>query len=258
MTNPSPDELPRPRRLWQKVRWLKPGLTLAAMALAMLSVVLLISSLAGCTAITSKIELPAFGGPGGKAQIQSASPNGTHLTAQFDYATYTHNEDNSVTMLLVEGEPENPRQALTIQMFYLPIAGYTPVDSNAVNALFEYVVFAPTGEGADAADSSPVKVGVYSGAGFVHPKQTPGAEQMAVSAWDASLVLTDASEGFNDLLGLAKIEGKFVFTLDPGSTFDGKRQLSQRVSRALGYPRSVDAGEARPRVMPMSKLAFSD
>lgn len=193
--------------------------------------------LAGCHGYRGGMtELPTFGSQGGWARIESTDPNGSILNAKFDTAVYTSDGPNTMTILLVEGPLDNPRQAVTIHMFYLPISGYTPLDATATNSVVRYVVFSD-----DA--STDAKVGVYSGAGFVHPKQTPGKKKVDVSAWNATLTLADASVGFNDVLGRSQFRGRFTLLKDNGATNDGVRKISQLVSERLGYPRSVRADD---------------
>lgn len=186
----------------------------------------------GCDPRQSLVELPPLGPVGGWAQMKSTDPNGTILDAKFDTAVYHENSDDSVTMLLVDGDLAQPRQAVLIHMFYLPVAGFTPLDSTATNASVRYVIFSPE-------DGS--LVGIYSGAGFMHPKQTPGDEELEISAWDATLTLSDASIGFNDVLGRTKMTGRFIMKNDSAATLDGQRRLNRQVSQRLGYPMVVKA-----------------
>lgn len=207
-------------------RWIAIALLVAAVGVS-----------AGCDPRQSFVELPPLQPVGGWAQLKSTDPNGMILDAKFDTAVYHENSDDSLTMLLIDGEASRPNQAVMIHMFYLPLAGYTPLDATATNATVRYVVFAPE-------DGS--LVGIYSGAGFVHPKQTPGEAELEISAWDATLTLTDASIGFTDALGRTKMTGRFVMKNDSGATVEGMRLLSRQISSRLGYPMAVDAGEAQP------------
>ncbi|MCG8511126.1 MAG: hypothetical protein MI741_18055, partial [Rhodospirillales bacterium] len=159
-------------------------------------------------------------------------------------------DDNSVTVVLLDGPANNPRQAITLRMFWRPRAGLTPLDAEATNATMHYIVFPLE---AEAGNDTPMNatrapIGIYTGAGFLYPKRSPGAEDLLANVWDASLRLTDAGEGFVDLLGPATITGDLRATRDDAGVQDAIRQLNQLVADRLGYPRLV-------MEMPDSELA---
>ncbi len=179
---------------------------------------------------------------GGKLTLKGSQRGGAdgpiHLAGDFRHATYSADGKNNITLVLVEGDIEQPTQAVVIRLFWMPRAGLTPIDSNATNASVHYIIFSSDAAG-DANGRS--KVGVYAGAGFVYPYDNPGKGGMDVGVWQTTLRLADASDGFADLLGLAQLKGKFRAQRDDAATQATIDRLGQRITAALGYPRLVSA-----------------
>ena len=167
--------------------------------------------------------------------IRSQESNGLEVKGEFDTAVYSFDDRSTMTAVLIDGDPSSPRQAVVVRMFWKPIAGRTPISSRATNATIHYLVFAPSPR-----DDVPGPVAVYSGAGYVFPRDDFGESELEASLWDATVVLADRSEDFRDVLGPASIRGKFTAEHDETRTLELITRLNQTVSDRLGYPRLVE------------------
>lgn len=215
------------RGIWRGMP-LAAGLGLLAMAV-----------LGGCGTMAATLpeiptpDLPAWMiPPGSQLQVTSDDPQGVKLASQFTTGVYALHEDNSATMILFDGPEENPRQAMTLRMFWRPRAGLTPLDPTSTNATVRLVIFPDHANG---------PVGIYEGAGFLLPRQTPGRPSLRLGLRESNLRLVDASDDFTDLLGPARVVGEFSVQRDDAAVPRIIRQLDQLVSQRLGYPRMVDA-----------------
>jgi hypothetical protein len=168
-------------------------------------------------------------GGGGKLAVHSELEPDTVLTGNFTTGVYAFDDQNNVDVILLEGPPEQPTQAVHIRMHWTPRAGRTPVDVHATNATVRYVIFA--GEAA----------GVYSGSGFLFPRVNPGKGTFTGELRDTALRLADASPNFADRLGLARATGGFSAALDEATTLRLLRQIEVALREQLGYPRFVMA-----------------
>jgi hypothetical protein len=178
--------------------------------------------LAGCQ--WSKIS--ALAGPA--LTVTSEQQKSPTALRDFDIALYRFDQDNALTAVLLQGSADQPTQAVTIRMFWRPRAGSTPLDRTATNATIQYAVF--TGE----------NVGVYSGAGFLYPQNTPGNDSLTAAIWQAILRPADQSLGYEDPLGKATVKGKFTVRRDDIAVEQLLRKLNVHISERLGYPRLVD------------------
>ncbi|QNN23135.1 hypothetical protein HED60_12930 [Planctomycetales bacterium ZRK34] len=185
---------------------------LALLSLALLSGLL---TLGGCA--------------GGTLAVRSTGEEAAELTGNFTTAVYSYDDLNNLDVLLIEGEPESPTQAVHIRMYWQPRAGRTPIDVRATNATINYVVF--TGQGA----------GVYSGAGFLFPKNNPGGGTFTASLRSTAVRLLDASGNFADRLGRADATGSFSAKRDDDATQRLLRTVEVYLRNQLGYPRFVMA-----------------
>lgn len=178
------------------------------------------------------LMLGAAGGcaGGGDLSLRSAVDAERVLNGEFTTAVYALTDQNNLDILLIEGPPEDPSQAVHIRMHWRPRAGSTPVARHATNATIRYMIF--TGRAA----------GVYDGAGFLFPHSTLGDGVFSGELRSASLRLADSSPNFVDRLGLAEAIGGFSARRDNAATMDMLKQLQARLVRQLGYPRFVDAG----------------
>jgi hypothetical protein len=175
-----------------------------------------------------------FAGDGGRLAVRSQSSPGTVLSSAFTTGVYGYDDQNNLTVLLFDGPPENPAQAVAIRMFWRPRAAATPIERTATNATIQYMVFAGHDD-----DGRTREIGVYSGAGYVYPKSRLGASSLHASVWDAALRLSDRSEGFTDLLGKAELKGGFTAVRDDIAKEQMHQRLHVLVRERLGYPRLV-------------------
>jgi hypothetical protein len=205
---------------------------------ALLVIALVGSLLAGCSLPT----LPAIGSPGAKLEMTSRFYDDVRRTGRFDTAVYGYDSQDHFTAVLLSGPIENPREAVTLRFFWRPRAALTPIDPEATNTTMHYMVF----EDADTEQA----VGVYSGAGYLFPRQVPGPKKISADIWQGILTLVDASPGFNDQLGEALLQGDLVLRRDDAAISDLTRRLNVLVTDRLGYPRLVDVpAGSRPRLV---------
>ena len=165
---------------------------------------------------------------GGRLSVRSLHEPVRILPGRFDTGFYRYDDRNQMTVVLFDGPPEAPRQAVTMRIFWNPRAGRTPIDRTATNATIHYVIFA----------GEEKRTGVYSGAGFVFP-QNVGEERLTAGVWEANLRLRDASPGFEDLLGQALVEGEVRARLDEFAVEESLRRLNVLTRERLGYPSLV-------------------
>ncbi len=168
---------------------------------------------------------------GGDLSLRSRSNDGVRLDGAFATAYYSVDDEQRLTLVLVDGPERNPNRAVTLRMQWRPRAGKTPVDSNAINATIHYAIF--SGVGGD-------EVGIYSGAGFVFPRGSLGDDTLRLSLWDSTLRLLDRTPDFKDLLGQAVLTGEFRVEQNASKTRRLIAQLDQVLTDKLGYPRVVE------------------
>lgn len=170
----------------------------------------------------------------GKLSVRNATETGDALTGSFDTAVYAFTNHNQIEVVLIEGPEDAPTQAVHLRMEWRPKAGATPVDRRSTNTTVRYIVF--TGDGA----------GVYSGAGFLYPKNKPGGGTFRGMLRSTSIRLSDASTTFADRIGRANATGSFSAERDELATKKHLRRLQQQVSAKLGYPLRVAAPSEEP------------
>jgi len=151
-------------------------------------------------------------------------------TTNFSTAIYSFDQQNHLTIVLIEGPVESPKSAATIRLFWRPKTGATPIDKTATNATIRYILFEQQDQSTAA---------VYSGAGFLNPSTDKSDATFRGKLWQANLRLSDAPEGFKDQLGISEISGHLTAERDDLQTHHLLRQLQQRISQRLGYPRLV-------------------
>lgn len=195
-----------------------------------------------------------FSSDTGQLNMTSQAADHLQITGQFDQAYYRFDSSNRVTVVLIDGPANSPRRAAVIRLFWQPFAGYTPVDPAATNATVQYVVFGDSPTSAAGADT---QVGVYSGAGFVYPDNSPGDTTLRAGVWQASVRLTDRSKGYTDQLGASNVHGSFAATRDSEKVQQILRQVNVEVAARLGYPRMVRNEHRRPE-QPDLRLARLD
>jgi len=164
--------------------------------------------------------------------MKSQSWPGRSLAGRFESSYYSLDGRNNLTLVLIDGPPDDPAQAVTIRMFWKPRAGRTPIDLTATNATIHYTIFSSSHHG---------EAGVYSGAGFVYPVDRVGGEVLRADVWQATLRLTDRSAGFEDLLGEVMLEGHLTATRDEAAVHRVLRRIQILITEKMGYPKHVDA-----------------
>ena len=172
------------------------------------------------------------GNAAGQLTLRSEIDPATSLTAQFDVGQYQYRNKNELTVLLLDGPATDPTQAVVIRMWWKPRAARTPIDANATNATIHYVIF--TGQDHQ-------EVGIYSGAGFMFPRNTPGKAMLKGGLWDGNMSFSEGTAGFNDLLKKAVITGRFTVRRDDMGVNQALRQLHILLRERLGYARLVRA-----------------
>ncbi|MEM8739647.1 MAG: hypothetical protein AAGG38_14385 [Planctomycetota bacterium] len=156
------------------------------------------------------------------------------LGGSFTRAVYRVEDKNTVTVVLVQGRAEDPQRIATMRMFWRPVAGRTPIDRTATNALVRYYEFRDSPEERDT-------LGLYAGGGFMRLDSDPNLNRVTGTLWDADLRLTDRSEAFVDRLGRAVLAGRFTAGRDDAGVTELLHRLNQQVEERLGYPRLVRA-----------------
>lgn len=185
--------------------------------------------------LTATLSTGCSAGKAGSIAITSQNKSGASLAGEFTTGFYRYDNKNQITVLLLDGTGDAPRQAVTVRMFWNPRAGRTPIDKTATNATIHYVIF-------PAADRK--EVGIYSGAGFLFPKGTPGDAELTLQMWESTLRLTDSTAGFKDLLGPANLKGSITLKQDDVELERAVRKLNAAIRETLGFPRMVEVTES--------------
>lgn len=185
------------------------------------------------------VSLGCSGGSGARDKdltIQSRANPEDIAAGGFDRGVYSYDGPSSITVLLTDGPVNAPNRALIIRMFWKPKAAWTPLDETATNATVQYIVFGP--------ETGPDKrrdVGIYSGGGFLYPKKKIDGIFLDANLWQATLTLSDSTEGFEDTLGSSILRGRFIAERDDEGIMNSLRLVNIAVSESLGVPRFVRA-----------------
>lgn len=176
-------------------------------------------------------------GPAGDLSIQSAREPDRTLPAEFDTRLYSFDDPDSMTIVLVQGPPDAPEQAMTIRLFWRPSPGLTPLTREATNAMVRYIRFEP----GQAGERGQPLVRVYSGAGFLWPRTSPGSSVLRAGMREATLRLIDVTDGEAGEASIieATLTGRLRARRDDEATRRTLRTLQVAVSDALRYPRLV-------------------
>ena len=185
-------------------------------------------------AVIAWVAAGGFGcGAGGKLTIFSSVEPDVEIEGQFKSGIYSYDDTGNITVLLYDGTLDQPARAMVMRMMWKPRVTRTPFDEDATNATLRYVVFDNDGN-----------VGLYSGAGFLNPKGNLGKSRLTLSLWQGDLRWSEASEGFVDEVGQARLSGNFSVHRDDKAMHDALRRISVRLTRGLGYPQYVRADPA--------------
>jgi hypothetical protein len=187
----------------------------------------MIRSLSILLSVNVFLFVPSAGCSGGKLTLYDRASPENALHGNFSTGVYGFDDRNTLHVLLLEGEDENPNKAVHISMHWVPRAARTPIDERATNASIRYIVF----EGD--------QVGVYAGGGFLFPQSTPGAGSLVAQLRASSLQLEDSAGGYRDALGQASATGDFRAKRDDLRAHRLLRSLQLKLHEKLGYPRLV-------------------
>jgi hypothetical protein len=165
---------------------------------------------------------------GGATALESQNALPQRLEASFAYGAYGVDSSDSSLILstvplkaLETGDFEHA-QIIHAQLMWQPIAGKTPVNSNATNVVLRYIIL--VGD----------QVGVYGGGGFAWPTGTPGTTPLSLDITGSNLALTASTEGFRDVLSPATLEGELTGKLDHALMQRFRNVVSQLVTDRLG------------------------
>jgi len=168
------------------------------------------------------------GDGGGRLSVTSRSHDDATLKSGFQSGYYAWDEDASrLTFVLFDGPRETPQQVAVVRVFWLPRAGYTPVERSSTNATIHYLILA---------GDARLEAGVYSGAGFVFNYDKPGQHALRAGVWDSNLRLGQHTQGFRDRLGLAELRGRFTAVRDDQGVAADLERLDQQAKFLLGAP----------------------
>lgn len=184
--------------------------------------------LVGCNSLPTRY--------GGRVTLHDQTEQQAGLVRTFESAVYRADGDSGATLVAYAGPAEAPTRAMTVRLFWQPRAGRTPINAEATNATIHYMVFGEDGEEA-AADAG--EVAVYTGAGFVYPRDTPGQKRVEVEIWHANLQPSNRSSEEVKTLDSSLLEGKVIARHDAAAVSRLLHRLNSRVSHRLGYPRMV-------------------
>jgi hypothetical protein len=176
----------------------------------------------------------------GTYELRSLRDDPVVLAGRCVTAIYDHDVRHGTSILLSDLPVESlltgdfvRGQVLHIELLWVPKPGTTPIDDTATNASFRHIVFAD-GE-----------VGLYGGSGFIMPADEIGDAKLSVELRRGSMTLLEATDGFNDLLSPAGLDGGFTATFEPERTRRLYYNISQQVTDAFGYSRFVSTDPTR-------------
>jgi len=161
-----------------------------------------------------------LGGAGkGELTLSSRASEQLNVGSSFTSGFFSVEEDNALTVVLLEGDPASPTAALT-------------------NASIHYVVFGSSLSNRDAAEQTR-EVGLYSGAGFLYLNSDLDADRLKAGLWEAHVRLADRSEHFVDQVGPSLMAGSVRAVRDDDRVNTLLQRLGQLTSDRLGYARLV-------------------
>ncbi|RMH13756.1 MAG: hypothetical protein D6698_13565 [Gammaproteobacteria bacterium] len=180
---------------------------------------------------TSGCSWQTTGASKGDLQISSRTNPESIKIGGFDHAIYASHGKSILTAVLTDGPIDHPKRALIVRMFWRPKAAATPLDETATNATVQYIVF-------DRVNNT---VGIYSGGGFLFPETDLTQSTLHANLWQATLNLSEKSEGFEDTYGPSLMTGRFTASRNDEYLPEAVRQVNIAVSEVLGVPRFVHA-----------------
>ncbi|MEO0586300.1 MAG: hypothetical protein AAF078_01550 [Planctomycetota bacterium] len=188
------------------------------------------------------IQLPAVGFEGAELSAGSIA-DAEGLDGRYRTARYAFHDVDTMTAVLLPASVDRPaattgadadavddlpESVVTIRLMWRSKPARTPIDADATNCSFQFVV--RRGE----------EIGVYSGAGYLLLNQRPGTDRINARILNATLVLSDTTPGFVDETGQAELAGRLTLLRDDDFVGPAIRGVNAAVSEALGFPRVVD------------------
>ena len=155
------------------------------------------------------------------------------FSGRFDTAIYGYTDRNALTVLLIDGPTDAPRNVVEIKLLWESRAASTPVDRTATNVVVRLLDFRE-----QAGESK--SLGLYSGAGFLKLHGDPASADLSATLRQCDLRLTDRSERFTDRWGRLTMVGQIEARRDDASVTRTLREINQRVRDRLEYPRLVN------------------
>lgn len=154
------------------------------------------------------------------------------LTDRSTTAIYRLDDQNTLTVLLIQGPADAPERVVELRMFWKSRAGLTPLDRTATNTVVRFFEFRDEAE-------EPQSLGLYAGAGFMRLQDNPAGGEFEATLWDSDVRLSDRSADFTDRIGRGVLAGSFSAVRDDAEVTHVMHELNQLVTERLGYPRLV-------------------
>ncbi len=169
----------------------------------------------------------SFRGPAGDPALRPIRDDLPAIELPDVSAVYAFGDENTATLLALDGPPDTPRFATVIRFLWTPKAGLTAIDPGATNATVTVYDF-----------RDPAGVAVYTGAGFAFNKQDPGGSTLTLDLWQVDLIREDgASSAATVARDAYRMTGRFTARRDDRRTTQQLDELSRTLSDALGRPR---------------------
>ena len=199
--------------------------------------VVLLAILACLTSCGWTSRLQISGGTSGSVRLE-ARDSEVVIAPKFTEAYYLSTSPTELTAVLLDGPVDQARNVAVIRVLWYPKPARTPIAPTATNAAINFVRFDESG-----------KVGVYSGGGYVYPSNKSGKPTVGGGVWHSNIVLSDATEGYEDPIKIGAVVGEFNAQRDDAKVTSVLSTIDKKVSAALGYPRGV---KAVPAVSPLA------
>lgn len=197
---------------------------LSSLGHARLVFVVLAILLTGCTSRTNQLEIRSF----------RSSPDPSDLFERFDEACFSHDALGNLDLVFRSVRPsrQDPsqliRQVVHVSTFWKPIPGTTFVESTQCNATFCYMI-----------GTGPVCIS-YDGAGFVTFKLKWFKRRLSGKIESGELAPLRRVGKPKDLLGQARITGKFLARRDKTKVLRILGELRRELGPMPSYTRPQD------------------
>ncbi len=155
--------------------------------------------LVGCQVVSDTFNLINYG-LGDTFTVSSKEKNVAGIQGQFQRALYYADVQGRAHIILIDGDDDLPNQVVMLDMLWHPVAGKTPVDSQAMNVTLQYYLFA---------GPQRQHYGKYQGAGYLYPYNNANGKKLMAKLLRSTLILQKKSPYFIDRLGKAQLQGSF-------------------------------------------------